>query len=138
MYLHAGQVVPQSSDPRPRDQLTVVQLYPLEVVTVDEVVEGLVGDQGTVVQLQHRQGLAGAGCGAQVPDPLVRDELAVGQGQGLEAGTVGRQLGHRGVRDEDALLQVQPLQLVAATGQRLIQQQMYYCKLSVFVQYAQM
>jgi hypothetical protein len=32
---------------------------------------------------------------------------------------VGCELGQRGVRDEDALLQVHPLQLVAAPCQRL-------------------
>ena len=52
-------------------------------------------------------------------DTLVRDELTVGEGERLEAGTVGGQLRDRGVRDQDALLQVHPLQLVAATRQRL-------------------
>ncbi len=52
-------------------------------------------------------------------DPLVSDELAVGEGEGLEAGALGRQLGQRGVRDQDALLQVHPLQLVAAPRQGL-------------------
>jgi hypothetical protein len=54
-----------------------------------------------------------------VPYPLVSDELAVGKGEGLEAGALGRQLGQRGVRDQDALLQVHPLQLVAAPRQGL-------------------
>ena len=52
-------------------------------------------------------------------DPLVGDELAVGEGEGLEAGAVGRQLGQRGVRDQDAFLQVHALQLVAAPRQGL-------------------
>ena len=99
--------------------LTVVQLYPLEVVAVNKVVEWLVGDQGTVVQLQYSQRLAGAGAGAQVANPLVCDELTVRQGDGLQAGTVGGQLGHRGVGDEDTLLQVHPLKLVTTAGQRL-------------------
>jgi hypothetical protein len=54
-----------------------------------------------------------------VPYPLVSDELAVGEGEGLEAGALGRQLGQRGVRDQDALLQVHPLQLVTAPRQGL-------------------
>ena len=53
------------------------------------MVEAVVGDEGTVVQLQHHEVLAGAGRHAQVPDGLVRDELAVGEGEGLQAGTVG-------------------------------------------------
>ena len=63
-----GQVVAQPADASPRDQLTIVELYPLQVVTVDEMVEGLVGDEGTVVQLQHGQGLAGTRRGAKVTD----------------------------------------------------------------------
>ena len=54
-------------------------------------------------------------------DPLVGDELAVGEREGVQTGAVGRQLGQGGVRDEDALLQVHPLQLVAAPRQRLQQ-----------------
>ena len=119
MHLDVGQVVPHPPDPGPRDQLAIVQLDPLQVVAVDEVVEGLIGDERTVVQLEDGEGLAGAGRGAEVPDPLVRDELAVGEGEGLEAGTVGGQLGHRRVSDHHALFKVHPLQVVAATRQSL-------------------
>jgi hypothetical protein len=54
-----------------------------------------------------------------VPYSLVSDELAVGEGEGFQAGALGRQLGQRGVRDQDTLLQVHPLQLVAAPRQGL-------------------
>ena len=117
--LYVGQMVPQPPDARPCDQLTVVQLDALEVVAVEEVLKGLVRDEGTVVQLQHVEGLAGAGRGAEVPDALVGDELAMGKGEGLEAGAVGGQLRHRGVRDEDALLQVHALKLRAGPAQCL-------------------
>ena len=43
------------------------QLYPLKVVAAGQVVKAGVGDQGTVVQLQHHQVLTGAGGQAQVP-----------------------------------------------------------------------
>ena len=43
---------------------------------------------------------------SQAPDCLVGDELAVGEGEGLQAGAVGGQLGDGGVRDQDTLLQV--------------------------------
>ena len=119
VHLHVRQVVPQPPYPHPRDQLAVVQFDPLEVVAVEEVVQRLVSDQRAVVQLQDVQGLAGTGGGAEVPDALVGDELAVGEGEGLEAGTVGGQLGDRGVRDEYTLLQVQALQLGTGSTQCL-------------------
>ena len=53
------------------------------------MVEAVVGDERTVVQLQHLQVLAGAGRHPQLPDGLVRDELAVGEGERLQTGTVG-------------------------------------------------
>ena len=43
------------------------QLYPLKVVAAGQVVKAGVGDQGTVVQLQHHQVLTGTGGQAQVP-----------------------------------------------------------------------
>ena len=76
-------MVPQPPDPRARDQLAIVQLYPLEVVTRDEMVERLIGYQGEVVQLQDGQVLRGTGCGPQVTDALVRDELAVAEAEEL-------------------------------------------------------
>ena len=69
--------------------MKILQFNPLKVVAAHQVVKAVVGDEGTVVQLQHHEVLAGAGRHAQVPDGLVRDELAVGEGEGLQAGTVG-------------------------------------------------
>ena len=66
-----------------------LQFNPLEVVAAHQMVEAEVCDKRTVVELQHLQVLAGAGRHAQLPDGLVRDELAVGEGEGLQAGTVG-------------------------------------------------
>ena len=53
--LDAGQVVAEAAYPGPRDQLAVVELDPLQVVAVHQVVQALVSDQRTVVQLctQH-------------------------------------------------------------------------------------
>ena len=54
------------------------------------------------------------------------NELAVGERERLEAGAVGRQLRDGRVRDEDALLEVHPLQLVARPGQGLRAQEAGY------------
>ena len=53
------------------------------------MVQAVVRDQRTVVQLQDLEVLAGAGRHPQLPYGLVRDELAVGEGQRLQTGTVG-------------------------------------------------
>ena len=50
--LDIGQVVPHPSYAGPRYKLAVVELDPLQVVAVDEMVEGLVGDERTVVKLK--------------------------------------------------------------------------------------
>ena len=73
------------------------------------MVQALVGNKRTVVELQHCEVLAGAGRHAQVPDGLIGDELAVGQGERLQAGTVGGKLGNGSVGDEDAFFKVHPL-----------------------------
>lgn len=70
---------PESLDPRPRDLLAVVQFYPLQAVAAFQVLQGGVGDQGAVVQLDHLQAVVRAGAVPQVADPVVRDQLAVGQ-----------------------------------------------------------
>lgn len=70
---------PESLDPRPRDLLAVVQLYPLQAVAALQVLQGSVGDQGAVVQLDHLQAVVGAGAVPQVANAIVRDQLAVGQ-----------------------------------------------------------
>lgn len=44
-----------------------------------QVLQGGVGDQGAVVQLDHLQAVVRAGAVSQVADPVVRDQLAVGQ-----------------------------------------------------------
>ena len=41
MDLDVGQVVPEAPDARPRDELAVVELDPLQVVAGHQVVEGL-------------------------------------------------------------------------------------------------
>ena len=68
--LDAGQVVAEAAYPGPRDQLAVVELDPLQVVAVHQVVQALVSDQRTVVQLctQHPPLLARYGTGIpQIP-----------------------------------------------------------------------
>ena len=58
------------------------------------MVERSVRDERTVVQLQHSQlGPGGAGL-AELLDPLVSDELAVGEGEGGEGEIVGGQADH--------------------------------------------
>lgn len=44
------------------------------------MLERLVGDQRTIVQLQHGQALRRTAAGGQLPDAIVGDQLAVGQG----------------------------------------------------------
>lgn len=59
MNLYTGQVRSQSSNSLSSNELTVVQLYSLQVVTAHQVVQAGVGDEGTVVQLEHDQVLTG-------------------------------------------------------------------------------
>ena len=83
------------------------------------MVERSVRDERTVVQLQHSQlGPGGAGL-AELLDPLVSDELAVGEGEGGEGGAVGGQADQGGVGDQAALVQVQPGEGAAVLGQGL-------------------
>ena len=97
--------------------MKILQFNPLKVVAAHQVVKTVVGDEGTVVQLQHGEVLTGAGGHTELSDGLVRDELAVGEREGLQARTVGGELCDGEVRDEDTLLEVHPLQLVAGPGQ---------------------
>ena len=96
------------------------QLYSLKVMASHQVVQALVRDEGTVVQLQHGQVLTGAGRHAQVPDSLVCDQLAVREGERLQTRTVSSQLWYGGVCDQDTFLQVHTLQPVTWPGQGLI------------------
>ena len=54
------------------------QFYPLEVLAGHEVLQAAVSDQGAVVQLQGGEPLLGL-ARAQLPDPLVSDQLTVRQ-----------------------------------------------------------
>ena len=54
------------------------QFYPLEVLAGHEVLQPAVSDQGAVVQLQGGEPLLGL-AGAQLPDALVSNQLAVRQ-----------------------------------------------------------
>ena len=126
----------ESPDALSGDQLTIVsginsskermtladdslQFYPLKVVTSNQVLEAVVGDEGTVVQLQHGEVLTGAGGQAQVSDGFVSDEFAVRKREGLKTGTVGGKLCDGLVGYEDTLLQVHPLQPRTGSRQRL-------------------
>lgn len=71
---------PDAFDASPGDLLTVVQLDALQTMAALQVLEGHVGDEGAVVQLQHREALLAAGAAAQGSDAIVGDQLAVGQG----------------------------------------------------------
>lgn len=70
---------PHPLDARTGHLLAVVQLQALQAAAVLQVLQGRVGDEQAVVQLQHPQPLVAAGAVAQVQDAVVRDELAVGQ-----------------------------------------------------------
>jgi hypothetical protein len=59
--------------------------------------------------VQHIEVHAGAGRTAKVPDGLIGDELTVGQGERLQAGTVGGKLGNGNVGDENVFFKVHPL-----------------------------
>lgn len=49
---NVGQVIPQPPNPGAGDQLTIVELDPLEVVARNQVVQTGVRDQGQIVKLQ--------------------------------------------------------------------------------------
>lgn len=66
------------------DLLAVVELQALEAAAGLQVPQRRVRDEQAVVQLQNPQPLVAAGAVAQVQDPVVRDELTVGQA--LEGG----------------------------------------------------
>ena len=85
----------------------------------DQVVQRRVRDQRQVVQLQHRQVFRGARGRAQLSDALIGDQLAMGQGQGLQPRATSRQGRYRRVRDQQTLLQIHPLQVMAIPGQGL-------------------
>lgn len=70
---------PHPLDACPGHLLAVVQLQALQATAVLQVLQGHVGDEEAVVQLQHLQPLVAAGAVAQVQDSVVRDELTVGQ-----------------------------------------------------------
>lgn len=75
----AARAHPHALDAGPRDLLAVVELQALQAAAVLQVLQGHVGDEQAVVQLQHPQPLVATGAVAQVQDAVVRDELAVGQ-----------------------------------------------------------
>lgn len=70
---------PHPLDARAGNLLAVVQLEALQAAAVLQVLQGHVGDEEAVVQFQDPQPLVTAGAVAQVQDPIIRDELTVGQ-----------------------------------------------------------
>ena len=95
-----GEVVAKPPDACSRDELTVVELDPLEVVAADQVVERCVRDQGQIVQLKDGQVLRRTGRHAQLADPLVRHQLTVGQADKLQPRAARRQDGQGGVSQQ--------------------------------------
>lgn len=77
---------PHALDACAGNLLAVVQLQALQAAAVLQVLQGHVGDEETVVQFQYPQPLVTAGAVAQVQDPIISDELTVGQT--LEQGDV--------------------------------------------------
>ena len=60
-YLYTGQMRSQSSNSLSGDQLTIIELNPLKIVTSHQMIQTGVSDEGTVVQLQDCEVLTGTG-----------------------------------------------------------------------------
>lgn len=69
---------PHPLDACTSDLLAVIQLEALQATAALQVLEGHVSDEA-VVQLQYPQPLVATGAVAEVQNPVVCDELAVGQ-----------------------------------------------------------
>lgn len=81
MYFDIGQVHSEPPDARPSDELTVVQLNPLQVVARHQVVQRMVSDQWQIVKLKDGQMLRGTRCHTKLPDAFISDQLTVRQAQ---------------------------------------------------------
>lgn len=117
MHFDVRELSPHPLDARAGDLLAVVELKALQAVAVLQVLQRRVRDEQAVVQLQDAQALVAAGAVAQVQDPVVRDELTVRQAQRLQLRAVDGELDERAVGDQEALLQIHLLQLVAVPSQ---------------------
>lgn len=117
MHFDVRELGPHPLDARAGDLLAVVELKALQAVAVLQVLQRRVRDEQAVVQLQDAQALVAAGAVAQVQDPVVRDELTVRQAQRLQLRAVDGELDERAVGDQEALLQIHLLQLVAVPSQ---------------------
>jgi len=104
---------PHPLDARAGNLLAVVQLEALQATAVLQVLQGHVGDEEAVVQFQNPQPLVTAGAVAQVQDPVICDELTVGQTQGLQFRTVDGELDECAVSDQDAFFKIHLLQVMA-------------------------
>lgn len=76
--------VPALPYPHPLDAcagnlLAVIQLEAFQAAAVLQVLQGHVSDEEAIVQFQYPQPLVTAGAVAQVQDPIICDELTVGQ-----------------------------------------------------------
>lgn len=117
MDFYVGQMITEPPNSCPGNQLTIVEFDPLQVVTIDQVIEAGICDQGQVIELQHVEMFGGARSRSQLPNALVRDEFTMREAEGLEPRTAGAEDAQRAVGDQDALLQVHLLQEVAIAGQ---------------------
>lgn len=104
---------PHALDACAGNLLAVVQLQALQAAAVLQVLQGHVGDEETVVQFQYPQPLVTAGAVAQVQDPIISDELTVGQTQGLQFRTVNGELDECAVGYQDAFFKIHLLQVMA-------------------------
>lgn len=104
---------PHALDACTGDLLAVVKLQSLQASAVLQVLQRGVRDKKAVVQLQHPESLVPTGAAAQVQDPLICDELTVGQAQGLQLGTVDGELDEGAVGNQDTFFKVHLLQLMA-------------------------
>lgn len=92
MDLDLWKMGPDPFDASPGHLLTVVELDALQTMAALQVLQGHISDEGAVVQLHHSEALLATSTAAQSSDTIVCDQLTVGQGQGLQARAVDRQL----------------------------------------------
>lgn len=117
MDLDLWKVGPDAFDASPGDLLTVVELNALQTMAALQVFQGHISDEGAVVQLHHGEALLAAGAAAQSSDAIVCDQLAVGQGQCLQARAVDRQLNQGVICYQNTFFQVHFFKLMTIPGQ---------------------
>lgn len=102
-------------DAGPCDLLTVVQLDALQTVAALEVLQRDVSDERAVVELHHSEALLATGAAAESSDAVICDQLAVGEGQCLQARAVDRQLNQGVICHQNTFFQVHFFKLMTVS-----------------------